>query len=87
MTEIVEIINQGIGYARIGMEAVRTFLTKITTWMPWDSQLTMMILFLAASIIVAHFIVKKFVTRPFQIPYCIWLAIIAISLFLNLMFL
>ena len=84
---IVKYINQGIGYVRVGLEAVRGFLTKITGWLPWEEQLTLMILFLAVSLFVAHFIVKKFVTRPFQLPYCIWLMVIAISIFLNLMFL
>jgi len=87
MAEIVEIINQGIGYARTGLGAVRDFLIKITGWLPWDSQLTLMILFLAVSLMAGYFIVHRFVTRPLQLPYCIWLIVIAISIFLNLMFL
>ena len=87
MAEIVALINQGIGYARTGLGAVREFLTKITGWLPWDSELTIMLLFLAVSLLASHFIVKRFVTRPTQLPYLIWMVVIAISLFLNLMFL
>ncbi len=84
---VVELINQGVGYARTGLEAVRGFLTKIVGFLPWDEQLSLMILILAVSIFVGHLIVKRFVTRPFQLPYLIWLLVIAISIFLNLMFL
>ncbi len=87
MVEIVELVNQGIGYVRTGLEAVRGFLTKIVGYLPWDEQLSLMILFLVASFLAAHFIVNRFVTRPFQLPYVIWLIVIAISIFLNLMFL
>ena len=84
---VVEIINQGIEYARTGLNVVRDFLTKIVGFLPWDEQLSLMILFLAVSLFTGYFIVHRFVTRPFQLPYCIWLLVIAISIFLNLMYL
>ncbi len=84
---VVELINQGIGYIRTGLSVVRELLIKVTGWLPWDGQLTLMILFLAVSLLAGHFIVHRFVTRPLQLPYCIWLIVIAISIFLNLMFL
>ena len=84
---VVELINQGVGYARIGLEAVRSFLMKIGGFLPWNEQLTLMVLFLAVSLFAGHFIVHRFVTRPLQLPYVIWMVVIAISIFLNLMFL
>ena len=84
---VVEIINQGVEYVRTGLSVVRDLLTKVTGWLPWDGQLTLMILFLAVSFMVGYFIVHRFVTRPLQLPYIIWLIVIAISIFLNLMFL
>ncbi len=84
---VVEIVNQGLEYVRTGFSVFREFLMKITGWLPWDEQLSLMILFLAASFIAGHFIVHRFVTRPLQLPYLIWLIVIAISVFLNLMFL
>ena len=84
---VTEIINTGIEYIRTGLNVVRDLLTKITGWLPWDSQLTLMILFLAISLMVGYFIVHRFVTRPFQLSYLPWLLIISISIFLNLMYL
>jgi hypothetical protein len=84
---VLELINQGIGYVRQGFEIVRNLLTKVVGFLPWDEQLSLTVLFLAASFFAGHFIVKRFVTKPFQLPYCIWLIVISISIFLNLMFL
>ncbi len=84
---VVEIINQGIEYARQGLEVVRNFLVGIIGVLPWDEQLSLMIIFLATSLLVGYFIVHRFVTRPFQLSYLPWLLIISISIFLNLMYL
>ena len=50
-------------------------------------QLSLMILFLAVALLAGHFITKRFVTRPFQLSYLPWVLVIAISIFLNLMYL
>ena len=87
MTEIVDLVNQGIGYARQGLDVVRGFLLKIVGFLPWDEQLSLMLLFLAVSLFAGHFITKRFVTRPFQLPYLIWFLVISASIFLNLLYL
>ncbi len=84
---VVEIINQGIGYVRQGLDVVRDFLMNITGWLPWDEQLSVMIVFLVVSLLVGHIITKRFVTRPLQLSYLPWFLIISISIFLNLMYL
>ena len=84
---VVEIINQGIGYVRQGLDVVRDFLMNITGWLPWDEQLSVMIVFLVVSLSVGHIITKRFVTRPLQLSYLPWFLIISISIFLNLMYL
>jgi hypothetical protein len=84
---MIEYINIGIGYAKVGLEATRNFLMKITAWLPWSEELSVMIVFLATSLVIGHFIAKKFVTRPLQLPYLLWFLVISVSIFLNLMYL
>lgn len=83
---VIEIINTGIGYIQQGLEVVRTFLMKITGYLPWDANLSVMILFLAVSFLAGNFIVKRFVTRPFEFTYLPYTLLIIISIFLNLMY-
>lgn len=83
----IEIINKGIGYIQQGLEWFRNLLIRIAGFLPIDAELSVMVLFLAASLLVGHFIVKRFVTRPFQLSYLPWLLIISVSIFLNLYYL
>ena len=83
----VELLDQGINYIRIGLDLIRDFLIKIAGWLPLDSNLAITILFLLVSLWGGHFIVKRFVVRPFQFSYLPWVLIISISIFLNLMYL
>jgi len=84
---ILEIVNSGIGYTQQGLEWIRNFLIKIAEYLPIDAELSVMILFLAVSLFIGHFIAKRFVTRPWQLSYIIYTLIISISLFFNLMYL
>ena len=84
----IGLLDQGMSYVQQGLEFVRGILTKVAGWIPFgEPALVVTIVFLSASLWAGHFIVKRFVTRPFQMPYIIWLLVISISVFLNLMYL
>lgn len=80
-------LDQGLGYIQQGLDFIRGILTTVAGWLPLNPDLSVSIIFLLASLWVGHFIIKKFTTRPFSLPYIVWTLIIAISIFLNLMYL
>ena len=83
----IEILDIGLGYVQQGLGWVRDILTKVAGWLPLNPELSVSIIFLLASMFLGHFIVKKFVVRPFTPAYIVWTLIIAISIFLNLLYL
>lgn len=83
----IEILDTGLGYIQQGLDWIRGILTKVAGWLPLNPDLSVSIIFLLASLWIGHFIVKKFVVRPFSPAYIVWTLIISISIFLNLMYL
>ena len=83
----IGLLDQGLSYIQQGLEFVRGILTTVAGWLPLNPNLSVSIIFLLASLWIGHFIIKKFTTRPFNLPYVIWTLIISISIFLNLMYL
>ena len=87
MTLGIEVLDIGLGYIREGLEFVREILMKIANFVPiGNPELIVTIVFLLASLWIGHFIVKRFVTRPWSGGYVLWYLIISISIFLNLMY-
>ena len=84
---MIEYLDLGIGYIQNGLEVVRTFSTKLTSFLPWESQFSLTILFLGLSLWAGYFITSRFVTRPTQLSYLPYYIIISISIFLNLTYL
>ena len=84
---MIQYLETGIGYIQNGLGVVRDFLTKITTFLPWEAQSSLTILFLILSFWAGYFITSRFVTRPLQLSYLPYFIIISISIFLNLMYL
>ena len=85
MTLGIEVLDTGVVYIRQGLEFLRGILLKIAEFIPvGDSNLVVTAVFLLASLVIGNFIAKRFVVRPFSLPYLPWTLIIAISIFLNL---
>lgn len=84
---MIEYLEIGILYIQNGLEVVRGLLTKVTSFLPWEAQSSLLILFLVLSLWVGYFITSRFVTRPLQLSYLPYYLIISISIFLNLMYL
>ena len=82
----IGLLDQGMSYVQQGLEFIRSILTTVAGWLPLNPELSVSIIFLLASLFIGHFIAKKFVVRPFTPVYIIWTLIIAISIFLNLIF-
>ena len=83
----IGLLDQGLSYIQQGLEFIRGILTTVAGWLPLNPDLSVSIIFLVASLWIGHFIAKKFVVRPFTPAYIVWTLIIAISIFLNLMYL
>jgi len=84
----IGLLDDGMSYIQQGLEFVRGILTTVAGWIPFgEPELVVTIIFLLASLFIGHFIAKKFVVRPFTPAYIVWTLIIAISIFLNLMYL
>lgn len=84
---VLEYIDKGMEYVQIGLSWIRDILTKASEWLPWGGELTLTILFLAASLLGGHFIVKRFVVKPFQFSYLPWTLLISALIYLCLMYL
>lgn len=84
----IGLLDTGMFYIQQGLEFVRGILNKVAGLIPFgETTLVVTIIFLLASLWAGNFIVKRFVTHPFQFPYLIYYLIISISIFLNLMYL
>ena len=85
--EIISWIDKGISYIQIGLDWVRNIVDKVAGWLPFETSLITTILFLLLSLWLGQTIAKKFTTKPLSMPYVIWTIVIAISIFLNLVYL
>lgn len=85
--ELLTWLDKGVGFVQIGLEWVRGTLEKVANWLPWESGITLTILFLLVSIWFGQFVAKKFTTRPFQSIYLIWTLVISALTFLVLAYL
>jgi uncharacterized protein YacL len=85
--EIFAWLDKGIGIVRTGLDFVRDLVEKVALKLPWESTLTTTILFLIISIWISYLISKRFTIKPLRFPYIIWMLLITISIFLNLVYL
>lgn len=86
--DILQLVDEGVAYATSGITFVRELLTNLAGYLPFmEANLAVAIVFLFASLWAGNFIVDKFVTRPFSMPYIAYTLAISASVFLNLMYL
>lgn len=85
--EILTWIDKGVNLVSKGLEFVRGLVTKVADKLPWEPTLTTTLLFLIVSLWVGVWIAKRFVVKPFQFPYILWVLLITVSIFLNLVYL
>lgn len=85
--DIVEYLDQGFEWFSKGLEIVRNVIIKIASWLPWESELSLAVLFLALSIFLSYKFICKFTVHPFSTQNIIYLIIQALMLFIILMYL
>jgi hypothetical protein len=85
--EIISTIEKSIGYIRTGIETVRNILMKILSVIPLDEKISLYILFFGVSLYLAYLYVKNFTTSPFSAKNLFYLLILAVLIFMILMYL
>ena len=81
---VIEYVDKGVNIIREGIGTVRSLLTKLLAFLPWDEALSLYILFFAVSLYIAYLYVSKFTTTPFSPKNLFYLLILAVIIFLLL---
>lgn len=80
-------LDKGISYLSKGLDVIRNIVDKIAGVIPAESTLVTTLIFFLISLWLGWLIAKRFVTKPFQIPYLFYYLIIVVLIFLNLVYL
>jgi len=84
---VLQYINTGHEWLSKGLEVVRNLIIKISSWLPWEEELSLAIIFLALSIFLSYKFVCKFTVHPFSTQNIVYLIIQALLLFTIFMYL
>lgn len=85
--EIISTIETGVGYIRNGIEIVRSSLMKIVSFIPLDEKVSLYLIFFGISLYLALVYIKQFTTSPFSAKNLLYLFILAVLIFMILMYL
>lgn len=84
---IVEYLDTGYLWFSKGLEFIRGIVIKVSSWLPWDEQLSLVVLFLALSIFLSYKFVCKFTIHPFSTQNIIYLIMLSFMMFTIFMYL
>ncbi len=78
---MIETINTGFEYLFKGLDLIRNILIKISSFLPWAEEISVMVVFLVLSLYLSYLLIKKFVTNPISLPYILYYFIIVLMMF------
>ena len=74
-------------FLHLGLNGIRTILTKIFSFLPYDSQLIMYLILFIAGLGLSYWFFKKVITfNPLSGKNILWLLLIALLIFIILAF-
>ena len=79
---MIEIINTGVGYLSDALSLFRNLITKLATVLPWEAQLTYVVIIALISMYLAFLYLKKFTISPMSKIH--WYIVLATLIFLLL---
>ena len=84
---VVQYLDTGFEWFSKGLEFIRGIVIKVASWLPWEEQLSLAVLFLALSLFLSYKFICKFTIHPFSTQNIIYLIIQALLLFTIFMYL
>lgn len=84
--DLIGYLDYGMSYVKLGTNWVRDFISNLIQMTGFSGRLGLTILLLISSIFLSRLIVKGFVTKPLSGNYLIRTILIAILIFLVLMY-
>ena len=85
--KMIEYLDRGFEWFSKGLEIVRSMVIKISSWLPWEPEFSLAVLFLALSVFLSYKFVSKFTVHPFSTQNIIYLILQALMFFIIFMYL
>jgi len=78
---MIELLDTGYEWFSKGLEIVRNIVIKVASWLPWEENLSLAILFLILSVFLSYKFISKFTTHPFSTQNIFYMLLLSFMMF------
>ena len=78
---VMEYLDTGYLWFSKDLEIIRNSVTYIAKWLPWETELSLAILFLILSVFLSYKFISKFTTHPFSTQNIFYMLLLSFMMF------